>query len=349
MKAIFDRLADRAGVPARRSASGHPLLVPGDEAGLARALGALVEAGLPPRVDGVDAEAGPGVSLEAFSRLTALHADDGVALVEPGLRWSAFEAALAPTPYESPVFPAAGTDPSLLALAAGRAPFRAFHPFGARAEWIRDLRLVTSEGTVVRSPYAPRRSTGPELRLAALAFGSTWGVPTSLAVRVIPRSPREARVLEAISFDAALAALERLGALGDEASFLAEASLAGKKAQLRLVWRQATLRNPPADLWSAAEPDVAAPRFPGPAVSMRVPWGDGTRAWLASLARARRRSRPSPDVRLWGPDRQGVFVELAGFATVAEAAAADLLPPALVDRVARLSALRERLVERGAP
>jgi len=339
-------LAARAAVPVEVAPSGHPLLVPADEAALARALDALAQAGQPLRLEGFDDDAGPAVSLAAFSRVIGVRADDGVAVVEPGVRWSTLQAALAAAGFESPVRPTPGLDVTVLALASGRAPFRAFHPFGARADWVRDLRLVTPAGTVVRSPYAPRRATGPELRLPALVLGAAWGVPTSLTVRVLPASPHETRALD-LSGPDALGALERLGRSDDEASFLAEARLSARSARLCLTWRQATLREPPDELWSPATPVEPEPCASGPTVTVRAPWGDATAAWLTDLTRARRGAK-ARDVRLWGPDRQGVYVELPGAGSVAEAAAAGLLPPGLATRTERLAALRTLLTGGGA-
>ena len=346
MSAALPSLLTAAGVPLRDGVGARPVLLPADEAALARALAAFERAGLPPHLDGLDAGDAPAVSLEGFGRVIGVKADDGIAVVEPGVRWSTFEAALAATAFECPVVPASDPSASVLAVALERVRVRAFHPFGDRAEWVRDVRLVTTAGTVVRAPYAPRRATGPELRLAALAFGAAWGVPTSLTVRVVPRCPRETRTVELPAAEA-LAALERLGALGDEASFLAEVRLAGKSARLQLTWRQA-LREPPEALWSTAVPAEPEGVEPGPAVTLRVPWGEATDAWLAGLAGGRRKAGRPKAVRLWGPDRQGVRVELEGPATLAEAAAAGLLPPGLSERLEHLAGLRARLSERGA-
>jgi|GEM_PF-2842458 len=342
-----DDLVTRAGVPSRYSTDGRLVLIPGDEPGLARALAALVEAGLPLRLVGIDPDDGPAVSLASFSRVTGVRATDAVAIVEPGTPWSTFEAALAETAFECPVFPAADPAALVLAVAAGRVPVRAFNPFGPRAEWVRDLRLVTPQGTVVRSPYSPRRATGPELRLPALALGAAWGVSTSLTVRVVPRSPREERVLALPDAGAAFDLLERLGASGDEASFLAEAHVTPKGSRVRIVWRHLALREPPDDLWRAEDTATWEPPSVEPFVAVRVPWGDATRAWLAGLSKPRRKPSALSGLRLWGPDRQGITAELAGFADLGAAAAAGVLPGDLAERVARLAPLRARLTMGG--
>jgi FAD/FMN-containing dehydrogenase len=343
MTAAIDALARQATVPIRHEPDGGLLLVPGDEAGLARALGAMLAAGLPPRLDGPSERGGVRVSLAGFARVIGLQADDGVLVVEPGATYAAVEAALSDTAFECPVFPACSADATVYELAAQSIATRAFHPFGARAEWVRDLRLVTPAGHVVRSPVAPRRSTGPELRLPALALGPAWGVPTRLSVRVIPRAPRDERGAPVSSPVAAFDLLERLGGLSDEASFLAEATLGPASARVRVVWRQTGLREPPDDLWQVLTPGASEPVAPGPVATVRVPWGEASRAWLAGLRPSRARKAPLHGVRLWGPDRQGLFVELVGPPSVADAARAGLLPAGLAAKIAPLAALCARL------
>jgi hypothetical protein len=195
---------------------------------------------------------------------------------------------------------------------------------------------------------APRRSTGPELRLPALSLGPAWGVPTRLTVRVVPRAPHDQRVASVDSPLAAYDLLERLGGLSDEASFLAEAALGPASARVRVVWRQTGLREPPDDLWPSLHPGDWEPGTPSPVATLRVPWGEASRAWLTGLRFSRSRKAPLRGVRLWGPDRQGLFVELEGPASIAEAARADLLPPGLAAKIAPLVALRARLAPGGA-
>lgn len=80
---------------------------------------------------------------------------------------------------------------------------RATGQFSSKWGGIEDLCLaltvVLGDGTVVRTPLAPRASMGPEMRNLFIGSEGTLGIVTEVSLRVFPVS--ETRRLEAVAFD----------------------------------------------------------------------------------------------------------------------------------------------------
>jgi hypothetical protein len=328
----WDRIRDRAGVPVVLR-DGVRLLAPEDEAGLSRTLAAIARAGLRavlPELDGAERPQGNEateveISLDKMCRVLSVDPIDGLLRVQPGTPWLEVEAAAATVGLEACVMPCPGAKtgssaPRAIDLLTRRCSILQAHPFSERAAWLRDLRLVTPDGLVVSSPYAPRRSTGPDLRMAQASLGSAWGFPSELTIMASPQAAREVGRWRTKTLGAGLAILQSLVRLGPEASFFAELLVDGGRAakpKLHIEWRSNGLRQLPSfnDREEAPQPGAVAQSeaaIDGGPELFKARWSELDSAWQSRVTRALRGKSPLLRLRVANPSAQGVEVELFG-------------------------------------
>lgn len=364
----WERIRDRAGVPLVLRGD-ERLLAPEDEEGLSRTLAAITRAGSRATVPGIDdARTEPlganddqiPVSLDKMSRVLSVDAIDGLIRVQPGALWAEVEGAAEQAGLEACVALGRNARQSeaptrVIDLLMRRCSILLANPFSERAAWLRDLRLVTPGGEVVSSPYAPRRSTGPDLRIATASLGSAWGIPSELTIMASPQAAREFAVWTLPKLGAGIEALRALVRQGPEASFLAELELTGKRSAkpvLHVQWRATGHRSLPQidSLARAGGTRSAKAADINPDTSrllFKARWSELDEAWRQSLAKALRAKAPPSGLRLANPSAQGVEIELFGLSD--PSAAAAHIPTRAQAASAQVAELRRALLAPSTP
>jgi alkyldihydroxyacetonephosphate synthase len=170
--------------------------------------GTSVVGGLEPDVTGFAGLL--ALDLRRMDRLLELDDESRVAVLEPGLRGPQAENLLAERGYTLGHFPQSFEYASLGGFAATRSSGQASAGYGRFDEMVESVRVAAPAGTLELG-RAPKSAAGPDLRQLVLGSEGTFGIITSLGLRIRP-APEE-RVYEGWrlpSFGAGLDALRRL-------------------------------------------------------------------------------------------------------------------------------------------
>ena len=172
-------------------------------------------------VGGLDPVRGPfraaiSLDLARFDRLEELDTVDGVAQLGAGLTGPAAEALLAAEGYELGHYPQSFRYATIGGFAATRSSGQDSAGYGRFDDMVVGLRVVTPRGVMVLGRPGPKDAAGPDLRQLFLGSEGTFGVITSVRLRVHPVP--EATLHEAWQFPdfaagaAALRAVQQRGA-----------------------------------------------------------------------------------------------------------------------------------------
>jgi hypothetical protein len=280
---------------------------------------------------------------DALDRILDLDSVSGLLRLQPEVTWQRVEDYLGTTAWEAPLV-AWDRESTALALASARAAASPFLPLAEPADWVRDLRLRTPEGTEVASPFAPRRATGPELRFPALALGERYARPTLMSLLCLPRAPRVELAVHLGSAAQGAALLRRVALELGHLSLAAQVVAQPSGATLRVTLRRTGEAALPA--WLADLPGEAGmsalPREQ--ALVLRHAWGRDSQEWAGRLDRALAGGGVlGAHVSPVGP--HGLQATLYGVGTADQALESGLLDQAAAGRIAAAVALREALLD----
>jgi alkyldihydroxyacetonephosphate synthase len=150
------------------------------------------------------------LDLSRMDRLVSVDPVSRVAVFEPGVRAPQADALLSEHGFQLGHFPQSYEYASIGGFAATRSSGQFSAGYGRFDEMVVGLRAATPVGTI-DTGRAPRSAAGPDLRQLLLGSEGTFGVITSVSVRIHP-IPTE-QVVEAWGFDSfldAITAIRRL-------------------------------------------------------------------------------------------------------------------------------------------
>jgi alkyldihydroxyacetonephosphate synthase len=154
------------------------------------------------------------VDLARLDQLVAVDRDSLLAVLQPGLRTPAAEAALAAHSLTLGHFPQSYERASIGGYVVTRSAGQASAGYGRIDDLVLGLRLATPQGELVL-PAQPGSAAGPDLRRLVLGSEGTFGIVTEVTLRVHPQPPvRRYEAYVARTWDAGLTALRQLAQAG---------------------------------------------------------------------------------------------------------------------------------------
>ncbi|MGH3656330.1 MAG: FAD-binding oxidoreductase [Micromonosporaceae bacterium] len=226
--------------------------------------GTSVVGGLAPVREGFPAVV--AIDLRRLDRLVEIDPESGTAVLEAGVRGPRAEKLLAGHGYTLGHFPQSYEGATLGGYAATRSSGQASAGYGRFDEMVVGLTVATPRGALTLGA-APASAAGPDLRQLLLGSEGSFGVITSVTLRVRPRPA--ARVYEGwrfSGFEAGATALRRLRQAGALATVLRLSDEA--ETAVNLADPEAAMRDGPGGClaivgYEGAAPDVAARRDQG--------------------------------------------------------------------------------------
>lgn len=111
--------------------------------------------------------------------------------VESGMTTAKLEKYLEPLGFTTGFDPGWARDLPLGVIIAHRVANFSSPTYGTIEQLCIKLSAVLPNGTIMKTPLAPRRATGSDLRAMMMGTGGRLGVVTSIALRIFPRFPRK--------------------------------------------------------------------------------------------------------------------------------------------------------------